>query len=201
MLKNAQRLRDNPEFQEDMLMTVESSLEKMRRMMLQLREGATPPGGSSGVDLAPLVQRLQALAKGQGRHLDVQQNEALATRGHDERLERVLGHLVQNALDATPTSGRVWLHLERYSGQVKIVVGDTGTGMDEAFVKTRLFKPFSSTKRSGMGVGSYESEQYIRELGGRIEVDSALGRGTVITVMLPLFERQRASDLLARQPN
>jgi putative PEP-CTERM system histidine kinase len=201
MLKNAQRLRDNPEFQEDMLMTVESSLEKMRRMMLQLREGATPPGGSSGVDLAPLVQRLQALAQGQGRHLDVQQNEALATRGHDERLERVLGHLVQNALDATPTSGRVWLHLERYSGQVKIVVGDTGTGMDEAFVKTRLFKPFSSTKRSGMGVGSYESEQYIRELGGRIEVDSALGRGTVITVMLPLFERQRASDLLARQPN
>jgi hypothetical protein len=56
MLKNAQRLHDNPEFQQDMLLTVESSLEKMRRLMLQLREGATPPGGARGVDMAPWWQ-------------------------------------------------------------------------------------------------------------------------------------------------
>jgi hypothetical protein len=57
MMKNAERHRDNPEFQADMLMTVESSLEKMRQMMLQLREGAKPTGVASGVDLVPLLQR------------------------------------------------------------------------------------------------------------------------------------------------
>jgi len=196
MLKNAERLHDNREFQQDMLLTVESSLEKMRRLMLQLREGATPPGGSRGVELAPIIKRLQSLATGQGRVLEVERLEMLATRGHDERLERVLGHLVQNAFDATPADGRVWLAVERYSGQVKVTVGDNGAGMSEEFVQTRLFRPFSTTKQSGMGIGSFESFQYIRELGGSVSVKSALGVGTVVTVLMPLFEAQRGSDLL-----
>jgi putative PEP-CTERM system histidine kinase len=196
MLKNAERLHDNREFQQDMLLTVESSLEKMRRLMLQLREGATPPGGSRGVELAPLVQRLQALAASQGRTLEVRGMERLATRGHEERLERVLGHMVQNALEATPRDGRVWIEVRRYSGQVVVEVGDTGAGMSEEFVKTRLFRPFSSTKTSGMGIGSYESFQYVRELGGSIEVDSEPGRGTRMTVRLPVFELEPGGDLL-----
>jgi putative PEP-CTERM system histidine kinase len=196
MLKNAERLHDNREFQQDMLLTVESSLEKMRRLMLQLREGATPPGGSRGVELASIVKRLQAMASGQGRVLDVQRLEPLATRGHDERLERVLGHLVQNAIDATPADGRVWLAVERHSGQVKVTVGDNGAGMSEEFIQTRLFRPFSTTKQSGMGIGTYESFQYIRELGGSVSVKSAPGAGTEVTVLMPLFEAQRGSDLL-----
>jgi putative PEP-CTERM system histidine kinase len=196
MLKNAERLHDNREFQQDMLLTVESSLEKMRRLMLQLREGAQPPGGSRGVELAPIVARLQTLAAAQGRRLVVAQLEKLATRGHEDRLERVLGHLVQNALDATPAEGRVWIEVQRYSGQVRITIGDTGMGMTEEFVQTRLFKPFSTTKGSGMGVGSYESLQYIRELGGGLSVKSQPGQGTEITALLPVFESQQNSDLL-----
>ncbi len=196
MLKNAERLHDNREFQQDMLLTVESSLEKMRRLMLQLREGATPPGGSRGVELAPLVRRLETLASGQGRTLEVRGIEKLATRGHEDRLERVLGHLVQNAFDATPRSGEVWISVARYSGQVTVEIGDTGAGMSEDFVKTRLFRPFSTTKHSGMGIGTYESQQYIRELGGSIDVDSAPGRGTRLTVRLPVFEVQQGTELL-----
>jgi signal transduction histidine kinase len=122
--------------------------------------------------------------------------ERLATRGHDDRLERVLGHLVQNALDATPADGRVWIGVERLSGQVMIEVGDTGSGMSEEFIQTQLFKPFCTTKASGMGVGSYESHQYVRELGGSIGVQSEPGHGTVISVRLPLFDRSQGSDLM-----
>ena len=196
MLKNAERLHDNREFQQDMLLTVESSLEKMRRLMLQLREGATPAGGSRGVELSPIVRRLVSLAKSQGRALQVAEGERLSTRGHEDRLERVLGHLVQNALDATPAAGKVWLKTERYSGQVRVEVGDTGAGMTEEFVRTRLFRPFNTTKHNGMGIGTYESFQYIRELGGTIAVSSQPAEGTVIHVMLPLFEAQHGSDLL-----
>jgi putative PEP-CTERM system histidine kinase len=196
MLKNAERLHDNREFQQDMLLTVESSLEKMKRLMLQLREGAAPAGGSHGVILADVVQRLQRLAQRQGRGLDVDLAEPLATRGHGERLERVLGHLVQNALDATPHEGRVWLNVSRYSGQVKVEVGDNGAGMSEEFVRTKLFRPFNTTKTQGMGIGTYESSQYIRELGGSMSVESQVGVGTVITVLLPLFDAQHGSDLM-----
>ncbi len=196
MLKNAERLHDNREFQQDMLLTVESSLEKMKRLMLQLREGATPPGGSRGVELGPIVQRLAALVTSQGRTLTLHAVADLSTRGHVERLERVLGHLVQNALDATPAEGTVWLGVEQSSGQVRVEVGDSGCGMTEAFVRTRLFRPFNTTKQTGMGIGSHESWQYIRELGGSIAVDSEPGRGTVVTVLLPLFESRRGSDLL-----
>jgi putative PEP-CTERM system histidine kinase len=196
MLKNAERLHDNREFQQDMLLTVESSLDKMRRLMLQLREGATPPGGSRGVELAPLVRRLEALAGAQGRTLEVRTVEKLATRGHEDRLERVLGHLVQNALDATPKDGQVWIAVTRFSGQVKVEVGDTGAGMSEEFVKTRLFRPFNTTKHSGMGIGSFESHQYVRELGGSIEATSRVGEGTLMTVRLPVFEVQHGDGLL-----
>jgi len=196
MLKNAERLHDNREFQQDMLLTVESSLEKMRRLMLQLREGQTAPRRSRGVELEPIVERLGALARAQGRELEVGQLEPIATRGHDDRLERVLGHLVQNALDATPPQGRVWIQVFRFSGQVQIEIGDTGSGMTEEFVRTRLFKPFASTKSSGMGVGSYESLQYVRELGGSIQVQSQPGEGTVIDVFLPLFDHTQGSDLM-----
>ncbi len=196
MLKNAERLHDNREFQQDMLLTVESSLEKMRRLMLQLREGATPPGGSRGVELTPILQRLSKLAQNQGRVLQLEEGDRLSTRGHEERLERVLGHLVQNALDATPPEGRVWIQVRRFSGQVKVEVGDTGVGMTDEFVRTRLFRPFNTTKHNGMGIGTYESFQYIRELGGTIDVSSRAGEGTTITVLLPVFDTQHGSDLV-----
>ena len=119
MLKNAKRLHANPEFQQDMLLTVENSLEKMRQLMLQLREGQQPAGSTSGVDLGTLARRIVAVAAQRGRTVELQLVDRVATRGHEDRVERVLGHVVQNALDATPPDGRVWLRLERASGRAR----------------------------------------------------------------------------------
>jgi putative PEP-CTERM system histidine kinase len=195
MLKNAKRLHDNPEFQQDMLMTVENSLDRMRQLMLQLREGATPPGTVVGVDLAIIVQRIASVALKRGRQLEVELIDKVLTRGHEERLERIIGHVVQNAFDATDPSGRVWVKLDRASGQARVEIGDTGHGMSEEFVQERLFKPFQTTKQAGMGIGAYESFQYVQELGGKILVSSAQNKGTLVTILLPLFEVHQGSDL------
>ena len=195
MMKNAERLKDNPEFREDMLITVDNAVDRMRQLMLQLREGATPPGTAFGVNLAQIAHRLVAVARDRGRVLELDAVTPVVTRGHEERLERVIGHMVQNAFDATQATGRVWLKLDRISGQALVEVGDNGQGMSEAFVRERLFKPFQTTKQAGMGIGAYESFQYVQELGGKITVDSQLGKGTIISVLLPLFESQRHSDL------
>ncbi len=195
MMKNAQRHSQNPEFQKDMLLTVENSLDRMRQMMLQLREGATPPGTAVGVNLCEVVARIEAMAASRGRTLEVAIVHRIGTRGHEERLERVIGHVVQNAFDATNASGRVRLSLGRQGGQARIEVADTGQGMSREFIRDRLFKPFQTTKEAGMGIGAYESFQYIQELGGKIEVDSELSKGTKVTMLLPLFELQTESDL------
>jgi len=65
------------------------------------------------------------------------------------------------------------------------VVGDTGTGMTPEFVRDRLFKPFQTTKATGMGIGAYESFQYVQELGGRVRVESTPGAGSTFSIHLP----------------
>ena len=196
MMKNAQRLRDNPEFQQDMLDTVENSLEKMRQLMLQLREGEKPHhGASSGVDLAAIAQRLAKAAAGKGRTLELELQAGVSTRGHDERVERVIGHVVQNAFDATAAERRVSLRLDKAGSQARVQVTDEGCGMSEEFIQNQLFKPFQTTKTNGMGIGVYESYQYLHELGGKITVESKLNEGTTVTILLPLFHAMQAAEL------
>lgn len=195
MMKNAQRLSGNPEFQQDMLITVENSLDRMRQLMLQLREGATPPGAAFGVDLNRIAERIRVISASRGRTLELHIGEPVLARGHEERLERIIGHMVQNAFDATQANDCVSLTVDRDLGHARILVSDTGHGMSKDFIRERLFKPFQTTKQAGMGIGAYESFQYVQELGGKLDVQSDEGVGTIMTILLPVFEVRAGSDL------
>ena len=188
MLKNAERHRDNPEFQQDMLMTVEHSVERMRQLMMQLREGATPVDSPRGIDLGDVILRIRTAKASQGRDLEFELTDKVVAKGHEDRVERVIGHIVQNALDATENGGRVWVKLERQGAHALVEVGDTGHGMTPEFLRERLFKPFQTTKPAGMGIGAYESFQYVHELGGKVLVDSSIDVGTQVSLLLPLFD-------------
>ena len=91
------------------------------------------------------------------------------------------------------------MHLRTYaeSGCAVIEVRDRGEGMTEAFVREHLFRPFRTTKPTGMGVGAYESQQYVAELGGRISVDSVPGMGTTVRVHLPQGGRAQLQQAAA----
>ena len=188
MLKNAERHRDNPEFQKDMLMTVEYSVERMRQLMMQLREGATPVDSPRGIDLGAVIRRIQMAKSRQGREVEIDLAEKVISKGHEDRVERVIGHLVQNALDATEQAGEVHVRLEKQDADALIVVSDTGHGMSPEFLRERLFKPFQTTKAAGMGIGAYESFQYVNELGGKLLVNSEVDVGTQVSLLLPLFD-------------
>jgi putative PEP-CTERM system histidine kinase len=190
MMKNAERHGDNPEFRRDMNDTVNHAVEKMRQLMLQLREGARPTGLTSGVSLLEIAQRLQASARQRGRELVVQAQSSVETRGMEERIERVIGHAVQNAFDASKEAQPVRLSIDSLGSYARVSVQDEGVGMSADFIRDRLFKPFQSTKEHGMGIGAFESMQYVRELGGKMEVDSVPGRGTTVTFLLPLLHSQ-----------
>jgi len=87
------------------------------------------------------------------------------------------------------------VQLLRQNGSAVIAIADTGCGMSEQFMHDRLFRPFDSTKSTGMGIGTYEAREYVRELGGRIEVETREAQGTLFRVVLPLYVAERAPEL------
>ena len=197
MLRNAERHKDNPEFQADMLETVRHVEAKMRGLMTQLQEKRSidPP---RAVDLAAVLENIRRARREQRPpvELDLPDGQAVMVRAHPERLERVIGHIVQNALEATPDDGKVRATLSAGQERTRIVVEDSGCGMSEDFIRERLSRPFETTKASGMGIGVYETRQYIRELGGEVTYESAEGAGTRVTIELPPHTRL---DALGRQ--
>jgi len=194
LLKNAERHHDNPEFRKDMLGTVEHVVARMNQLLLQLRAGTTPVEAPRPVALAALVERIAQARSAQHPALSVEIAAPMQALGHEDRLERVIGHLVQNALEATPPEGHVALRLLEEGEYAVIEVADTGAGMSTEFVRERLFKPFQSTKPTGMGIGAYESSQYVGELGGRILVDSRPDAGTRVKVYLPRFTARQEEE-------
>jgi len=187
MTRNAERHRDNPDFQRDVLSTVEHVVGRMNKLMLQLKTGATPVENPRPVDLGVLVQRVCAAKMGANVQIAIELSPGVSTRGDEERLEYIIGHLVQNAIDATVSGGDVKVNLQREDPFAVVVITDTGVGMSVEFVRDRLFKPFETTKHSGMGIGVYESTRYVRELGGDVSIDSVPGVGTTVRVRLPLI--------------
>lgn len=189
MNANAARHKDNPEFQADMLETVSLSVQKMRLMLQKLsridvQEKPAPQPLETVVRQA-MAQKAAFEPRPQLRVIDA----GLRVLADRERLERVLGHLIQNAIEATPKEGSVTISLVRAGEAVQVEIADTGEGMSEEFIRERLFKPFESTKSAGMGIGVFESREYINELGGRLEVSSQPSRGTTFKVILPLYQR------------
>lgn len=195
MLRNAERHKTNPAFQEDMIETVAHVESRMRALMMQLQEKRAIESRRY-VDVVRLVERIRVSKRHQlpAVALDIELQGAQEVYAHPERLERVIGHLVQNALDATPQGGKVTVRIDKTSsGTVRIAVIDTGCGMSAKFVRDRLFKPFQSSKSSGMGIGAFETQQYVHELGGTLNVESQEGVGTTVSVELPLVRRVRDS--------
>jgi signal transduction histidine kinase len=103
-----------------------------------------------------------------------------------------MGHLIQNAIEATGRDGKVWVRLKRENDFAIVEIRDTGCGMSDEFIREKLFKPFQSTKSAGMGIGVFESKEYVSELGGEIEVSSSQSDGTAFRIVLPLHRSQQA---------
>ena len=187
LLRNAQKHKHNPEFQEDMLGTIESSVAKMNKILMQLRSGGLPIENPVAVALAPIVRRaVESKQVYEPKPRLMADAADILVVASPERLERVVGHLVQNALEATPADGQVDIIVGRKGAEAYVEVRDTGRGMSSEFLRNSLFKPFESTKSNGMGIGTYESREYVRELGGQMDVESTPGTGTKFVISLPL---------------
>ena len=174
------------EFVDDAFKTVENAALRIKRLLNQLKH-SRDLNLSSRVQLNRLVERIveeRALAR-PSPTLSCQHND-LQVVGNSDKLESVIGNVIQNAQDATGDDGVVKIAIFTELTDIVVSVEDTGEGMTPEFIRNGLFKPFNSTKgESGMGIGAYEAKEYVESLGGRISVKSEPGQGTVFTMRFP----------------
>ena len=185
--KNAVRHKNNPEFIDDAMLTIENSVAKMSRLMAQMRS-AMPGDSRSQIELNAMLREL-VLERSSQNPVPVfkESTEEVMICADRDRMGAIFGHVIQNAQDATSSAGSVEVKLYTKSEQAIVEVCDTGVGMDDAFIRERLFRPFDSTKGlTGMGIGAYECREFVNAVGGQVHVTSAPGVGTTFTMMLPL---------------
>lgn len=199
MLSNARRHRDNPEFIDDMISTVDNSVTRMTKLMEQMRSGIRGSDAPQ-VELGELLREVLDSRSGEQPRPELEAADgAVVVEANRERLHTVFSHLVKNAQEATDKSGSVRLRLFNEAGRALIEIEDSGTGMEPEFIRRRLFKPFDSTKGlTGMGIGAFESREFIRGLGGDVQVESTPGSGSLFRVLIPCSEstacKQEAMD-------
>lgn len=201
MVSNADRHKHNPAFVDDMIGTIANSVQRMQRLMDQMRSGIRdlPAARVSLASMLAEIVHERSVAEPIPQFDDREREcHTLADR---ERLSTVFTHLVQNAQDATDTAGTVTLDLQCDSRWVTVTIRDSGCGMSPEFLRNRLFKPFDSTKGlTGMGIGAFESREYVRQLGGDIQVESVLGEGSLFTITLPIAVVTAGADISQEIP-
>jgi signal transduction histidine kinase len=102
-----------------------------------------------------------------------------------DKMVRVFYNLASNARDAMPQGGSLTVTTVEQDGYVRIDFKDSGTGMPEE-VKKKIFEPFMTYgKKHGTGLGMAIVKKVIDDHGGRIEIESEMGKGTTIRILLP----------------
>ena len=186
IVSNAEKHKRNPEFVDDAIQTIANSVERMNRVMAQLKRGeadsaAKPTEVKFAVSAA--VDRCAGKRPVPTLHMDANDVQLSINK---EEFTMVLTHLIRNAQDATPSKGRIDVSLLSNAENVLISIEDTGPGMSSQFIRERLFRPFDSTKGvQGMGIGAYQAREFARKLSGDLQIASEVGKGTKVTMVLP----------------
>ncbi|MBC7502282.1 MAG: PEP-CTERM system histidine kinase PrsK [Herminiimonas sp.] len=197
LVLNAERHRDSPEFQQDMLDTVSHSVDRMKVLLQKFSRGSSLERPAPILIEQVTTRAIASKAAGVPQPSIEVVERGLIVYANQARLERVIGHLIQNAMEATPRDGEIAIRLVREGRSVVLELTDNGQGMSKEFIRERLFKPFESTKLAGMGIGVFESREYIHELGGTLEVTSVPDQGTRFRIALPLHDDDDFSVLNA----
>jgi signal transduction histidine kinase len=188
MLKNFQVHYQNPEFREDALRGIANTVEHINDVISRLSV-LRQELGIHPVD-ADLNQLVQETLRSHEDSADVQISQSLGPvprlQIDPRQIEKVLTNLILNAKEAIGPGGQIQVQTNRQNGWAVLEVRDTGCGMTPEFITTRLFRPFETTKKKGIGIGMFHCKMIVDAHRGRIEVESQPGKGTIFRVLLPL---------------
>ncbi|HEU4507528.1 MAG TPA: ATP-binding protein, partial [Pyrinomonadaceae bacterium] len=164
---NMERHFDNPQFRTDALRGLTSATDKLKALVARLARPVTSLSGEhkrpKKVDLIPVIQRVIATtAEGRKHTIVTRLPQSLVAHVVEEQIEEVLENLVLNALEAMDNGGTLTIEAAQTETGATFLVSDTGRGMSRTFIETRLFRPFSTTKKTGIGLGLYTCREVLR---------------------------------------
>ena len=178
---------------------IEQAIQTCRRIfggMLALARGANQGSAQANVRRA-LDSALAVLRDGlerQGISLDVQLGDVVPRiQVGQGDLEQLFLNLTTNARDAMPTGGLLSIKARNLGNTLELAIRDTGCGITPELI-SRIQEPFFTTKPNGNGLGLSICRSIIRNVGGRIEIESGVGVGTQIRVLLPTVFDKMASN-------
>lgn len=192
-VNNMERHFENAEFRADAMQTVRGATDNLRAIVTRLSQPVTTLSGEHKrprpVDLVPMLRRVVSMTAAQaGAHETIMKlPESLFAIVEIDRMQKVVENLIINSLEAMGgRNGKLTIEAGVVNaGKVFFSITDTGTGISERFIEERLFHPFATTKKRGVGLGLYTCREVVRANRGTIEVSSKEGAGTTFRVVLP----------------
>ena len=187
IVQNMDRNIGNPEFRKEALANLSQTVEKMKRLMEQLAIlSRTPDIRLDEVDPNELIREVLAeLGDSLKSRIVLVFQGFLRVRADPPQIKKVLANLILNSEEAVTGEGEIRLETFAQDGMIVLSVSDNGCGIESGFLEKRLFRPFSTTKSHGFGVGLYESKQIIEAHGGRLDVRSRVGEGSSFQIFIP----------------
>ncbi|MBI5286288.1 MAG: PEP-CTERM system histidine kinase PrsK [Deltaproteobacteria bacterium] len=191
--QNARYNIDNPEFQQDAIKTIDTTVSRMKELIERL--SSMPKGFElkrEKVDLKGLVHNtLKKVCLPGAKNVVVTNgiNNLPLIYVDPNAMEMVFLNLFTNAYEAIQREGEIRVQSAISEGYINVTISDNGVGMSKEFIEKALFQPFKTTKKGGFGIGLYQCKAIVEAHGGRIEVESEEGKGTRIRVKLPLGDR------------
>ena len=191
---NMERHFDNEKFRSDTMKSLTLATDKLKALVSRLSKPLATLSGEHKrlrpTDLVPILKRVVSITAEPLREkhkIELRLPPTLFALVDADRIERVIENLVLNALEAMgEKSGALTIEGEREAGgTVAFSISDTGPGMSQTFIDNRLFHPFATTKRNGVGLGLYTCREVVQANAGYIEVHSIQGAGATFRVVLP----------------
>jgi putative PEP-CTERM system histidine kinase len=191
MLQNLPIHFNDPAFREDALRGIGKTVNHINdliRRLSMLRQELNPR--TVDTDLNKVVEgTLKAIQGAPGIELTTNFTSLPQVSVDPDQIQKVITNLLLNAKEAM-SSGRISVQTNQQNGWAVVAVADTGAGMSSEFMSKQLFRPFQTTKKEGIGIGMFQSRMIVEAHGGRMEVQSEVGKGTTFRVLLPIKARQ-----------
>ncbi|MBL4893657.1 MAG: PEP-CTERM system histidine kinase PrsK [Emcibacter sp.] len=197
IVKNAKKHADNPDFQKDMILTIQDSVTKMNSLLSRITVVQEPSLDRVDhvLNISVTIEKMVKDWDKRGLNIAFTKSEGdVAVYADEESIETIFMHLIENAREACAADNiRIGLDLSCEGGFAIVKVRDNGHGMAQDFIQNELFRPFRSTKENGYGIGAYESREMVKRLGGRLMVKSQKEVGTTMKVYLRLVDDREVS--------